>query len=343
MFKSLLPHVLPAALGATLTLTTNAGAVKSAEFYRTVPETYGRFEARLQFAAGDGVVGSYFLWKDGSEMKDIFWNELDIEKVGADCDLQTNSFYGLPEKVHTGEGYGLTGLCEGYHTYAYEWTPEYIAWFVDGTEIRRDTGADAQAYAENASEGMQIRFNVWPGDATFGGNFSESILPVYEFVSWAQYSEYTPGAGDDGSDFTFAWREEFDSLPAGWTTATWDSPKGLSTHSSKNVVFVDGIAVLALTSDDATGFTGTPPADGTDSSTGGSDSTGASGGASGDDPSAGMSGGASPTMSGSPGDNGGCSYVPARSRGVPVGTIAGLMFAAALALRLNNRRQRRAM
>jgi hypothetical protein len=337
MSKSLLSLILPAALG-TLTLTTTASAVTSAELYRTVPEGYGKFEARLQFAGGDGVVGSYFLWKDASEMEDVFWNELDFEKVGAACDLQTNSFYGLPEKVHVGEGYGLTGLCEGYHTYAYEWTPDYIAWFVDGTEIRRDTGEDALAYAENATEGMQFRFNVWPGDASFGGTFSESILPIYEFVSWAQYSQYTPGAGDEGSDFTLSWREEFDALPADWATATWDSPKGLSVHSSQNVNFVDGIAVLSLTMDDATGFVGTPPADGPASSTGGSDSTGAGGtdpmGASsgGTDPMGASSGGTDPM--GQPAESGsGCSYGPVRSRVFPMGMIAGLMLAAAFAFR----------
>lgn len=132
---------------------------------------------------------------------------------------------------------------------------------MDGVEIRRDVGAAATAYAENAPDGMQMRFNVWPGDASFGGVFDPSILPVYEYIAWAQYSEYTPGAGDDGSDFTLAWREEFDSAPAGWSMGSWDSPKGNSTHTSSNVVFVDGIAVLALTADDATGFVGSPPAD----------------------------------------------------------------------------------
>jgi MYXO-CTERM domain-containing protein len=42
---------------------------------------------------------------------------------------------------------------------------------------------------------------------------------------------------------------------------SWASPKNLSTHGVQNVVFKDGIAVLALTSDDATGFTGNPPPD----------------------------------------------------------------------------------
>ncbi len=331
-------HLLlsPVVLSTLLTVTQNAGAVSSAELYTTTSYTYGKFEARLQFAAGDGVVGSFFLWKDGSEMADIFWNELDIEKVGANCDLKTNSFYGLPERVHSGEGYGLTGLCEGYHTYAYEWTPDYIAWFVDGNEIRRDTGADAAAYAENATDGMQFRFNVWPGDATFGGNFSEDILPVYQFVSWAQYSEYTPGAGEGGSDFTVAWREEFDARPTDWTTATWDSPKGLSTHEPQNVVFVDGIAVLALTADDATGFQGSPPADVPGSSTGGSDAgttgTGGDPGSSTGDGTTGLA----PVEEG----GGGCSYSSMPSRSLSLGALVGLVLASLMAIRgpFNRRR-----
>ena len=323
--------LLPLATLVTVTLVTvtrSAGAVSSAELYRTIPHGYGKFEARLQFVGGDGVIGSYFLWKDGSEMADVFWNELDIEKVGADCELQTNSLFGLPEKVHVGKDYGLTGLCEGYHTYAYEWTPEYIAWFVDGVEIRRDIGADAAAYAENASEGMQVRFNLWPGDASFGGTFDPAILPVYEFVSWAQYSAYTPGTGDGGTNFTFTWREEFDTAPADWAMASWDSPKALSTHSPQNVVFVDGIAVLALTADDALGFASTPPPDGEAPSTGGSDGGAlASGGSPAD-----ASGGAT-SMPMAPDEGSGCTYTTTHSRSLPVGASFGLLFTALVALR----------
>lgn len=258
MFKyrhlSLIPFVL--------LCSGTASAVTSAELYRTEAHTFGKFEARVQFAAGDGVVSSFFLWKDGSELSDVYWNELDFEKLGADCELQTNTIHGLPQENHEGHDYALSGLCDGYHTYAYEWTPEYIAWFVDGTEIRRDTGEHAQAYSENATEGLQFRFNVWPGNANFGGNFSDTILPVYQYVAWAQYSEYTPGAGDNGTDFTLSWREEFDSRPSGWQMGSWVSPLENSTHDSQNVVFVNGIAVLALTADDARGYTGTPPPDG---------------------------------------------------------------------------------
>src|SRR5690606_38299309 len=137
-------------------------AVKSAELYTATSYRYGRVEARVRFAAGDGVVSSFFLWKDGSELPGVFWNERDFEKLGATCYLETNAFFGNPAAVHPQKATLALDLCGAFHTYAYEWTPDYIAWFVDGMEIRRETGATAAAFADNATTGMQIRFNIWP-------------------------------------------------------------------------------------------------------------------------------------------------------------------------------------
>ncbi|HET7544548.1 MAG TPA: family 16 glycosylhydrolase [Polyangiaceae bacterium] len=59
--KNFLPisTFLATVLGSQLCL-----AVGSAELYSAKSYDYGRFEARLRFAAGDGVVSSFFLWKD---------------------------------------------------------------------------------------------------------------------------------------------------------------------------------------------------------------------------------------------------------------------------------------
>ncbi|HEY2405261.1 MAG TPA: family 16 glycosylhydrolase [Polyangiaceae bacterium] len=249
---------------ALLTLALPARAVSSAELYQNSAEYYGRFEARIRFAPGDGVVSSFFLWKSGSEASGAYWNELDFEKLGADCHMQTNAIFGAPNVGHPQVNTVAGDLCGAYHTYGFEWAPTYISWQIDGSEVRRDTGATATAFAQNASAGMQIHFNVWPGDATFGGNFSPAILPVYQYVSWVQYSTYTNGS------FSVAWREEFDGggLPSGWATGNWASPKNNSTHSPANVNFVNGISILSLTSDTATGFTGVPPADGSGGSSG---------------------------------------------------------------------------
>lgn len=234
-----------------------AKAVASAELYLTQPYLYGRYEARMRFASGSGVVGAFFLWKDGSDAVGAFWNELDFEDLGIDCHLQTNALYGAPAVGHEQTKAVAGNLCNSYHDYRIEWTPTYVAWVVDEVEIRRDTGATALAFSQNATAGLTFHFNIWPGDASFGGIFNPAILPVREYISWVQYSSYVNGA------FVPQWREEFDgsSFPLGWAAGTWASPKNLSTHSPQNITFVNGIGVLSMTTDTATGSAVVPPVD----------------------------------------------------------------------------------
>jgi hypothetical protein len=305
-----------------------AQAVLSGEFYTTTSYGYGKVEARLRFAAGDGVVGSFFLWKDGSEISGNFWNELDFEKTGANCLVQSNALYGKPAANHT-QNHAVENACSGYHTYTYEWTPEAIVWSVDGVEVRRETGAAAAAFAENAAA-MQVRFNVWPGDATFGGNFSPSILPVHQYVDWVSYSSYADGA------YTLVWREDFNSgaLPTGWSTATWGSPKNLSTHDPRNVNVIDGHLVISMTVDEAAGPAGAMHGDVTGgggagsggSAAGSAGGPGGSGGAAAGSPS---SGAGSEEPSESP-EEGGCSV--SASRASRASAWLGALGALALAL-----------
>jgi hypothetical protein len=244
-------------------MATTASAVTGVELIRNEPFRYGKFEARIQFAPGDGVVSSFFLWKDASELPNVFWNEIDIEKLGADCaGYSTNAIYGLPEANHNQDVRSQVDICQSYHTHAIEWTPDTLIWLLDGVEVRRITGADLQAFEDNALPGMQMRFNLWVGNADFGGNFTPGILPVHQFINWVSYSQYSPGAGDEGSDFALVWREDFDApLSGDWSLGTWPSPFNLSVHSPANLTIVDGKAVLSLTADDAPGFAGVPPVD----------------------------------------------------------------------------------
>ena len=251
-----------------------ASAVQGAELYRTQAYRYGRFEARVRYAPGEGVVSSFFLWKDGSSATTP-WNELDYEKVNGTCRLTTNIWTGRGTQSSQTNTTAFD-VCADYHTYVFEWTPDYIAWFIDGAQIRRVTGASVTEYTQNAAQGMAIHFNIWAGDASFGGTLNPSILPVRQYISWAQYSSYANGA------FQLQWREDFNgsTIPSGWAAGNWASPFNLSTHNLANVSFVNGIAVLSMTADNATGFTGTPPADpagGGAGGTGGSGGTGAGG------------------------------------------------------------------
>jgi hypothetical protein len=268
------PRLTFAALLITALAPRAASAVQSAELYTTKAYFYGRFEARIRFAPGEGVVSSFFLWRDGSS-NTTSWNELDYEKINSTCHLQTN--------IWTGKGTQSAmlntptfNICSDYHTYAFEWTPDYIAWLIDGTQVRKVTGASVTEYTQNASQGMSLHFNTWAGNSTFGGVLDPSILPVHEYISWVQYSSYANNA------FQMQWREEFNAAPSAsdWAKGDWASPYNLSTHNMANVTFASGIATLSMTADNATGFTGTPPADpasGGTSGTGGASGTGGTG------------------------------------------------------------------
>jgi MYXO-CTERM domain-containing protein len=313
-------------------------ATAGAELYRTQAHFYGRFDARIQYAPGDGVVSTFFLWKEGSDAANAYWNELDYEKIAADCHMQLNNIYGNPETQHQVTPSMGFAMCEGYHDYRIEWTPTYIAWIVDGKEIHRDTGADATAYAQNATAGMTIHFNLWVGNSSFGGNINNTKLPVHQYISWVQYSSY------DNGNFTVQWREEFDGsgVPSGWATGNWASPFNLSTHNPQNVAFVNGIAVLSLTADNATGNPGTPPVDpnastgtggspgtgGTTSTGGGSggttSSTSGAGGTTGTGGRTGTGGTTSPTSSGGTMGSGGGTATGGRTSTTSSGGTSGL-------------------
>jgi len=285
---------LLAAFVVGLLVPRAALAVQGAELFRVEPYFYGRFEARIRYAPGEGVVSAYFLWKDGSSAT-TSWNEVDYEKINASCRMQTN--------LWTGTGTQSTeittpafDICGEYHTYAIEWTPDYISWLIDGKQLRKVTGASVAEYTRNASQGMTMHFNIWQGDSDFGGVLNPSSLPVRQYVAWAQYSSYANGA------FQQQWREEFNgsTVPDGWAVGDWKAPLEHSMHNPANVTFVNGIAVLSMTADNATGFTGTPPAD--PAGAGGAGGGGTSGGGAG---SSGAGGTGRGGASGSAGGKGG--------------------------------------
>jgi hypothetical protein len=235
--------------------------------------------------------------------------------------MQTNARYGTSGANHSQYDKMPGKSCAEYHNYRIDWTPSYIAWAVDGKEFRRDTGDTATAFSQNASPGLQIRFNIWPGNSNFGGNIDNTTLPVHQYISWVEYSSYADG------NFQVQWREEFQDsgVPSGWAVGNWGSPYNLSTHSPDNVGFVDGIAVLSLTTDDGTGKPGTPPPDDGTAGTSGSGGTAGGGGSTGG--STGSGGGSS----------GGCSTAPQSSNAG--GALLGLLGVAAWLRLLRRGRQ----
>ncbi len=284
--------LLAAGLATGLPATGHAKPYKGGELYSSQAYRYGRMEMRMRMARGSGLLSTFFTYKNGSEAASTFWEEIDIEVFGKEdaVSWQSNIITGLgtrttSEEVHTHP----FSLADAYHTYTLEWTPDYVAWALDGVEVRRTTGGQVG----DLTNPQSLRFNIWIAEATdWVGPFDAAVLPQYQYVNWISYSRY------EGGQFVQEWKDDFDGLDGGrWARADWTFAENLADFDPNNVVVRDGTLVLALTREGATGFNGTVPPDdgritgGTGGTTGsgGSDSGGA---ASGGDTGSGGAGGA---------------------------------------------------
>ena len=258
MLRSYLNNILFFILSVSILIAKpyRGGELRTIDTYR-----YGRYEVRMKSAAGSGVVSSFFtyrdFWSDGLTGSQ-HWNEIDLEWLGNHDDkVQTNLIiqngWDLPELVNLD-----INPHEDFHTYAFEWTPDYVAFFVDEQMIRWVDNF----YADSLYHYQKIMMNIWqPTWVDWVGEFDSDILPVYAFYDWVKYYAYVAGSGNTGTDnnFILLWEDDFDS----WNTERWQK----ATHTfdnnnvdfiEENVVFQYGHMILCMTTPGNTGYSGDP-------------------------------------------------------------------------------------
>ncbi len=228
--------------------------------YRSIDSyEYGRFEARIKYASGAGVVSSFFTIKDywAEGLSDAEnWREIDFEALGNQPDIiQTNvisAYENHHEQIHDLSH----NVNEDYHLYAIEWTPSYIKFYVNNQLVRYD----ANDYVETFNTGQKIMMNIWqPIWEDWVGVFDESLLPIYAFYDYIKYYSYTPGYGTygTGNNFTLEWVDEltyFDQERWEKATHTWWSNN--AQFVEENAVLLDGYLILCLTDNSTSGYSG---------------------------------------------------------------------------------------
>jgi beta-glucanase (GH16 family) len=240
-----------------------------AELYSNNTFMYGRYEARMYMAAGNGLVSSMFLYYNDSWIgKGEPWVEIDIEVLGKSPNtFQSNIISGTAESQITSEKHHNLSQPANttYHTFAMEWTPNYVAWFVDDVEVRRAAvgSTDEKNQVPNLSKEQSLRFNLWSStDPGWVGVWDENILPVHQFINWVKVYSYTPGQGPNGSDFTLSWVDNFDTLDESrWGKGDWTFDKNRVTMNKNNINVKDNTLILSITKVGQEGFTGTVPVD----------------------------------------------------------------------------------
>jgi endo-1,3-1,4-beta-glycanase ExoK len=263
--------------GLLLSSTALAKSYKSGEFETKTRYGFGAFEARIRSAQGPGVISTFFLWKPDSEKAPaVPWHEIDFEMGQASGDYQTQIMTpGSSPPLYRREHVVAHGLSarpyQAYYTYRIEWTPDYIAFFVDGKEVRRETDHNefSVMFAKDASgdtpvgERMELRTGVWPGDPSifsWSGAFDGSTVPTAHFVDYVKIWDYTPNQADKFA--TVLLDEQFNSLNNNvWYPAQWTFDFSASDYVSQNIGVRDGRLVVALTTTAGQGILPAPPAD----------------------------------------------------------------------------------
>jgi len=165
-------------------------------------QAYGRFEARIQLPAGQGLWPAF--WTLGDNISTVSWpacGEIDImEAVDGEPLRNHGSLHG-PVSPGSSTSYNLTGtapatttpLSTAFHTYAIEWDPGSVQFLVDDIAYETQTTA---SLAQNSASG------VWEFDHPFfvllnvavGGNFpgppdAAAVFPQTMKVDWVRVYE----------------------------------------------------------------------------------------------------------------------------------------------------------
>ncbi|MDW7679221.1 MAG: family 16 glycosylhydrolase [bacterium] len=232
---------------------------KGAEYRTKESYIYGRFEARYKPPRGNGIISSFFTYHEITSTNE--WNEIDFEILGRyDHDVLVTSI-APGQKWRNSHQYVHFNTHDDFHNYAFEWTPDYIAWFIDGDEVYRQT----QEHIAEFRYGQKIMMNLWISNwEPWVGHFDERVLPLFAYYDWISYASYTPGSGNTGTDdnFTFQWKDELDYWDQNrWDKATHTFGGNLVDFTPENIVFNDGVMILCLTKPSPLGYVDqSPPA-----------------------------------------------------------------------------------
>jgi hypothetical protein len=221
---------------------------------------YGRWELRMRYIGLNGTVNCFVLvsdgvWKDGVRLSNPEtgpWQEYDMEICGNNPDHISTTLHinhWRNEDFSTGRGGGFEtypGFNTEFHTWACEWTPDYVTWEVDGQVYRKSERIDGRIHdfqwpvgepdAEPkevihdydwidmwSNDSLRCAFDVWECDGDLEGwcgDWDPANDGSAIFYCYFRHYIYTPDSGPDGSDFTLEFSEDYDGTS--FDKSAWD-------------------------------------------------------------------------------------------------------------------------
>ncbi|WP_046214182.1 beta-glucanase [Paenibacillus wulumuqiensis] len=150
------------------------------EYRTTNTYGYGKYEVRMKPAKNVGIVSSFFTYTGPANGTQ--WDEIDIEFLGKDTtkvqfNYYTNGVGGHEKVINLG-----FDAAAGFHTYAFDWQPGSIKWYVDG--VLKHT-----ATTNIPTTPGQIMMNLWNGTGVddWTGTYN-GANPLYAEYDWVRYT-----------------------------------------------------------------------------------------------------------------------------------------------------------
>jgi len=155
-------------------------------------QAFGHFEARIKIPFGQGIWPAF--WMLGDNIDTAHWpncGEVDImENIGREPSVVHGTFHGPGYSGGKGIGaaYALTGgkkFSDDFHTFALEWEPKVMRFYVDGNLYQTRTPADLPPGASWVFDHpFFIILNVavggdWPGTPDTSTVFPQQMLVDY--------------------------------------------------------------------------------------------------------------------------------------------------------------------
>ncbi len=168
---------------------------------------YGWIEARIKFPQGKGFLPAFWMMPQDEEHYGQWpkCGEIDIAEVLGDS-INTNYgtvHYGEPHNQNQGS-VTLTDsdFANDYHTFAIEWEPGLIKWFVDGEQyfetndwFTKRPDAEEEPYPAPFDQPFHVILNVavggdWPGDPDETTVFDDRAAMKVDYVRMFQKDSY---------------------------------------------------------------------------------------------------------------------------------------------------------
>ncbi|QGN16044.1 putative glycosidase CRH1 [Kluyveromyces marxianus] len=211
---------------------------------------FGKVQAIIKAAPGQGIISSFYLQSDDLDEIDIEWTGTDITQV------QTNFFSkGVTGSYDRGQFHGVDDPQGKYHNYTIDWTKDQIDIYVDSALVRTITSDNGQGYPQSP---MRIFIGNWaggdpdnqPGTIEWAGGVTDyTKAPFSMFVKDLVAVDYSTGSeysysGTEGTSDSIEAKDgkvygryddavaDFDKLVNGGTVA--DSEVSSSSSSSSS-------------------------------------------------------------------------------------------------------------